>query len=54
MKGALEILAGGIGKLFALILATFPENAACYCTNGEKSIKAKSKEFPIIATAGLL
>lgn len=47
MKGALELLSVGSGKMFALIAATFPEGSECTCTN-----KAKTKTLAAKSTAG--
>lgn len=44
MKGALELLGTGSGKLFALIAVTFPKGSECTCTDGTKTFKAKSTE----------
>ena len=42
MKGVIELLSEGIGNLFALIVATFPEGSNCTCTDGDKIFKAKT------------
>ena len=42
MRGAIEFLSEGVGKLFALIVATFPEGSDCTCTDGDKIFKAKA------------
>ena len=44
MKGALEVLGTGVGKLFALIAVSFPKGSECTCSLGTKTLKAKSTE----------
>lgn len=44
MKGPVELLSAGAGKVAAIIEASFPENSVCTCTDGEKTLKAKSTE----------
>lgn len=44
MKGPVELLSAGAGKVAAIIEASFPENSVCTCTDGEKILKAKSTE----------
>lgn len=42
MKGAIMLSGGGSGKLFAAIGVTFPANATLTCTNGTKTLTAKT------------
>lgn len=42
MNGVIELLSEGVGKLFALIVATFPEGSTCTCTDGDKIFKSKA------------
>lgn len=45
MKGALELLGAGGGKMFALISVSYPENSTCTCTrvSDGKTLKPKDK-----------
>lgn len=42
MRGTIELLSEGVGKLFALIVANYPEGSICTCTDGDKIFKAKT------------
>lgn len=45
MKGALELLGAGGGKMFALIAVSYPEDSTCTCTrvSDGKTLKPKDK-----------
>ena len=51
MKGAIELLGSGVGKIFALIAANFPAGSTCTCSDGTKTLSAKNTSgkwlFPI-------
>lgn len=51
MKGAIELLGSGVGKIFALIAVNFPEGSTCTCSDGTKTLSAKNTSgkwlFPI-------
>lgn len=42
MKGAIMLSGGGSGKLFAAIGVTYPAGSTLTCTNGTKTLKAKT------------